>query len=83
MRHPDRERLTLVALGEQPVLDDLSTHLDQCAQCRTEVTAMRDTVALARTYHPDVAVRGDLSGRRRFFDSSKAHGGVGWSQDAQ
>jgi anti-sigma-K factor RskA len=50
--HPDRERLTLVALGEQPVVDALSTHLDQCAQCRSEVTAMRDTVALAREAGP-------------------------------
>ncbi|WP_328308096.1 anti-sigma factor [Actinomycetospora sp. NBC_00405] len=52
MPHPDRERLTLVALGEQPVVDALSTHLDQCAQCRSEVTAMRDTVALAREAGP-------------------------------
>jgi len=50
--HPDRERLTLVALGEQPVVDALSAHLDQCAQCRSEVTAMRDTVALAREAGP-------------------------------
>ena len=52
MPHPDRERLTLVALGEQPVVDALSAHLDQCAQCRSEVTAMRDTVALAREAGP-------------------------------
>ena len=52
MPHPDRERLTLVALGEQPVVDALSPHLDQCAQCRSEVTAMRDTVALAREAGP-------------------------------
>lgn len=52
MRHPDRERLTLVALGEQPVVDALSPHLDQCAQCRSEVVAMRDTVALAREAGP-------------------------------
>jgi anti-sigma-K factor RskA len=50
--HPNRERLTLVALGEQPVVDAVSPHLDQCAQCRSEVTAMRDTVALAREAGP-------------------------------
>lgn len=52
MRHPDRESLTLVALGERPVVDELSAHLDRCAQCRSEVTAMRDTVALAREAGP-------------------------------
>lgn len=41
------------------------------------------TVELARTYHPDVAVRGDLSGRRSFFDSSKAQRLLGWIHDAQ
>ena len=41
------------------------------------------TVELARTYHPDVAVRGDLSGRRSFFDSSKAQRLLGWIHDAK
>lgn len=46
--HPDREQLTLVALGEQPVVDALAAHLDRCPGCRGEVTAMRDAVALGR-----------------------------------
>ena len=31
-----------------------------------------DSLELARQYYPDVPIRGDLSGHRSFFDSSKA-----------
>ena len=37
------------------------------------------TLELARTFHPDVPIRGDLSGHRSFFDSSKATRVLGWT----
>lgn len=37
------------------------------------------TLDLARRYHPDVPVRGDLSGHRSFFDAGKAERLLGWS----
>jgi UDP-glucose 4-epimerase len=46
-----------------------------------------DTIAdvpsleLARTYFPDVPIRGDLSGHRSFFSSAKAEKLLGWSHD--
>ncbi len=48
-----------------------------------------DTVAgtpsleLRDEYYPDVPVRGDLSGNRSFFDSSKAERLLGWKHDNQ
>lgn len=36
------------------------------------------SVELARRFHPDVPIRGDLSGHRAFFDSSKAGRMLGW-----
>jgi UDP-glucose 4-epimerase len=37
---------------------------------------------LAREYYPDVPVRGDLTGRRGFFDCSKAERLLGWTHPA-
>lgn len=37
------------------------------------------TLALAQAHFPEVPVRGDLSGNRSFFDSSKAERLLGWS----
>lgn len=36
---------------------------------------------LARAYYPEVPVRGDLSGNRSFFDSTRAGRLLGWSHD--
>jgi UDP-glucose 4-epimerase len=45
---------------------------------------MTDTpsLELAHEYWPDVPVRGDLSGRRGFFDCSKAERLLGWTHPA-
>lgn len=40
------------------------------------------SLELAATWYPDVPVRGDLSGHRSFFDSSKAERLLGWRHDA-
>ncbi len=40
------------------------------------------SLELAATYHPTVAVRGDLSGNRSFFTSAKAERLLGWRHDA-
>lgn len=41
----------------------------------------RPSLELARHYFPDVPVRGDLSGNRSFFDSSKAERVLNWRHD--
>jgi Anti-sigma-K factor rskA, C-terminal len=46
--HPDAERLTLAALPAEHADPDVAAHLQQCAQCRAEVGALRRTVELAR-----------------------------------
>ena len=46
--HPDAERLTLAALPAEQADPEVAAHLQQCAQCRTEVGALRRTVELAR-----------------------------------
>lgn len=40
------------------------------------------SLELARRWHPDVPIRGDLSGNRSFFDCSKAERLLGWRHDA-
>jgi UDP-glucose 4-epimerase len=40
------------------------------------------SLELAATYYPGVEIRGDLSGNRSFFDSSKAERLLGWRHDA-
>ena len=39
------------------------------------------SLELAATYHPGVQIRGDLSGNRSFFSSSKAERLLGWRHD--
>lgn len=39
------------------------------------------SLELKEKFYPDVAVRGDLSGNRSFFDSSKAGRMLGWKHD--
>ncbi|KAB0677429.1 NAD(P)-dependent oxidoreductase [Aureimonas leprariae] len=39
------------------------------------------SLELARRWHPDVPIRGDLSGHRSFFDCSKAERLLGWRHD--
>jgi hypothetical protein len=46
--HPDSERLTLAALPAEQSDPDVAAHLRVCAQCRSEVDALRRTVELAR-----------------------------------
>lgn len=41
-------------------------------------TATAPSAELARTYYPDIEVRGDLAGHRGFFDCSKAGRLLGW-----
>jgi len=43
-----------------------------------DTTMARPTLELAQRFFPDVPVRGDLSGNRSFFDSSKAERMLGW-----
>ena len=43
-----------------------------------DTTMPRPTLELAKRFFPDVPVRGDLSGNRSFFDSSKAERMLGW-----
>lgn len=46
-----------------------------------ETSADVPTLQLHREHHPGVPIVGDLSGRRSFFDSSKAEKVLGWSHD--
>ena len=41
-------------------------------------TSTTPSLELAARYFPDVPVRGDLSGHKSFFDSSKAERLLGW-----
>ena len=43
-----------------------------------DTTMEAPTLHLARKFFPDVPVRGDLSGHKSFFDSSKAERMLGW-----
>jgi len=43
-----------------------------------DTTMEAPTLDLARKFFPDVPVRGDLSGHKSFFDSSKAERMLGW-----
>jgi UDP-glucose 4-epimerase len=47
-----------------------------------DTTLTRPTLELAQRFFPDVPVRGDLSGNRSFFDSSKAERMLGWKHPA-
>jgi UDP-glucose 4-epimerase len=47
-----------------------------------DTTLSTPTLELARRFFPDVPVRGDLSGNRSFFDSSKAERMLGWRHPA-
>jgi UDP-glucose 4-epimerase len=46
-----------------------------------DTTADEPSLELAATYYPDVPIRGDLSGRRSFFNSAKAERLLGWRHD--
>lgn len=46
MQHLEHERLVFLALGESDADDGESTHLDTCAHCRTELTALRQVAGL-------------------------------------
>jgi UDP-glucose 4-epimerase len=46
-----------------------------------DTTSGEPSLALARTHYPEVPIRGDLSGNRSFFDSSKAERMLGWRHD--
>ncbi len=46
-----------------------------------DTTVEVPSLELAAKYYPDVAVRGDLSGHRSFFDSSKAGRILGWTHE--
>jgi UDP-glucose 4-epimerase len=39
------------------------------------------SLELKQKHYPDVPVRGDLSGHKSFFDSSKAERLLGWKHD--
>jgi nucleoside-diphosphate-sugar epimerase len=41
------------------------------------------SMELARKFYPDVPIRGDLSGTRSFFNSSKAERMLGWKHDVE
>ena len=47
-----------------------------------DTMAEEPSLELVRRFYPDVPVRGDLSGHRSFFDSSKAERLLGWSHPA-
>jgi UDP-glucose 4-epimerase len=47
-----------------------------------DTTADRESLELARQYYPEVPIRGDLRGRRGFFDCRKAEQLLGWQHDA-
>lgn len=40
------------------------------------------SLELAARYSPNVAIRGDLTGRRSFFNREKAERLLGWKHDA-
>ncbi|MFG3552800.1 anti-sigma factor [Micromonospora sp. NPDC047557] len=46
MQHLEHERLVFLALGESDADSGESTHLDTCAHCRTELTALRQVAGL-------------------------------------
>ncbi|GAA2188388.1 anti-sigma factor [Micromonospora lupini] len=46
MQHLEHERLVFLALGESDADDGESTHLDTCAHCGTELTALRQVAGL-------------------------------------
>src|SRR5688572_27391488 len=47
-----------------------------------DTTADVPSLDLAKRYHPNVPIRGDLSGNRSFFSSAKAERMLGWKHDA-
>ncbi|MET8277451.1 anti-sigma factor [Micromonospora sp. NPDC005174] len=46
MQHLEHERLVFLALGESDADNGESTHLDTCAHCRAELTALRQVAGL-------------------------------------
>lgn len=48
MEHIDSDTIALLALGEDLASEAQRTHLDQCAQCRTDLEAMQRVTGLAR-----------------------------------
>ncbi|SCF31224.1 anti-sigma factor [Micromonospora chokoriensis] len=46
MQHLEHERLVFLALGESEADDGERTHLDTCAHCRTELSALRQVAGL-------------------------------------
>ncbi|EOD63840.1 anti-sigma factor domain-containing protein [Amycolatopsis vancoresmycina] len=48
MKHPDPDRLVLLALDEQPPGPAEAAHLDSCPDCRDEVESLREVAALGR-----------------------------------
>ena len=47
-----------------------------------ETVVETPSLELVQRFYPDMPVRGDLSGHRSFFDSSKAERLLGWKHDA-
>jgi len=47
-----------------------------------ETVVETPSLELVQRFCPDMPVRGDLSGHRSFFDSSKAERLLGWKHDA-
>lgn len=52
-----------------------------CFIVAPDTAADRPSQQLAAEWHPAVPIRGDLSGQRSFFDSSKAQRLLGWVHD--
>lgn len=53
--HPDADRLALAALPAETPDPGVTEHLAGCRSCQAHVTALRRTVALARSEHAEVA----------------------------
>jgi hypothetical protein len=83
MPHVDPDRLAQLALGEptEPDLDGagVSAHLDTCADCRTELDGLHDTVTRVRysTIRPaDLAPPPERVWRAISADLAQPHGGA-------
>jgi len=63
------------------VTAEFSGH-EVCYVVAPETMVETPSMQLKEQYYPDVAVRGDLSGNRGFFDCSRARDVLGWYHDA-
>lgn len=53
MMHVDHDTIALLALGEDVADSEDRTHIERCAECRTVLEHMRETVTLARELTAD------------------------------